>query len=67
MKEGPMIFISNDLKKEVFDYFSEGHTCAECDRDFVFPEGTTHDVVVERWKKDKERAERRRKERNAKL
>lgn len=56
------VFISNDTKRDILDWFKQGHTCVECDEGFRIPKGTTHDLVVEWWKRDKEKAERRRKE-----
>lgn len=57
------VFISNDTKRDILDWFKQGHTCVECDEGFRIPAGTTHDLVVDWWKRDKEKAERRRKER----
>jgi hypothetical protein len=58
----PDYHISNDLKKEIIDWFCQGHTCENTDSEFRLMKGMTHDIIVEWWMKDNEKAKRKEKD-----
>ena len=56
---------SFDPIRAAIDFFYGGRTCSECDSIFRLQKGTTHDLIVEVWRQDKEEYERKRAARKA--
>ena len=65
MNEGKDV-ISIYLRNEIIAYFYQGHTCKETDDGFCLKPGTTHDIIVARWKFLKENSEKRKRKKEAK-
>ena len=51
--------VSSSLRREIIQYFYKGHTCKETDSGFFLKPGTTHDIIVEKWKQDRLKKEKR--------
>lgn len=45
--------VSSSLRNEIIQYFYKGHTCKDTDAGFFLKPGTTHDIIVEKWKRDR--------------